>query len=64
MRHREFRRGVEAMRAAAQQLFRSTIGEGQMDGYTAANMLSMLNPSEPIQNRDLVGAGAENPGLV
>lgn len=52
MRFREFRRGVEAMRTAAQQMFRAQIGEGTMDGYTAANLLSMLSPSEPVGDRD------------
>lgn len=48
MRYREFKRGVETMREAAQLFFRGTIGEGMVDGYTAANMLALLNPnSEP-----------------
>lgn len=44
IRYREFRRGVEAMRDAAQKLLRGTIGEGMVDGYTAANLLTTLNP--------------------
>lgn len=56
MRFREFRRGVEAMRTAAQQMFRAQIGEGTMDGYTAANLLSMLNPSEPVRDADFISA--------
>lgn len=64
MRHREFRRGVEAMRLLAQQMFRAQIGQGTIDGYTAANLLSMLNPSQPVSDGNLVGPGSEDPGLM
>jgi hypothetical protein len=64
IRYREFRRGVEPMRQAAQQLFRSRIGEGMVDGYTAANMLSMLNPLEPVGDGNLVSPASEDPGLM
>lgn len=56
IRYREFRRGVEAMRDAAQRMFRAQVGEGMVDGYTAANLLSMLNPLQPIGSTDLVSA--------
>lgn len=65
IRYREFRRGVEAMRDAAQRMFRAQIGEGTVDGYTAANLLSMVNPLQPVGDTDLVGAaGAEDVRLV
>ena len=51
MRYREFKRGVEAMRTAVTQLLRGTIGEGMVDGYTAANMVQLVNPkSEPVSD--------------
>lgn len=56
IRYREFRRGVEAMRDAAQRMFRAQIGTGMVDGYTAANLLSMLNPLQPVGDGDFVGA--------
>lgn len=64
MRHREFRRGVEAMRDAAQRMFRAQVGEGMVDGYTAANLLSMLNPLHPVGDGNLIGAGPEDVSLV
>lgn len=46
------------MRDAAQRMFRAQVGEGMVDGYTAANLLSMLNPLQPVGSTDLVGAGS------
>ena len=44
MRHQEFRRGVIAMRAAAVKIFRE-VGENSMDGFAAANMVQVIDPS-------------------
>jgi hypothetical protein len=54
------------MRNAAQTLFRSQIGEGSVDGYTAANMLAMLNPKplEPVGDGNLVSPASKDPGLM
>ena len=43
MRFRELRKGIELMRKAAVKVFKE-IGYGELSGYTAADMLTVLDP--------------------
>ena len=43
MRYRELRRGIELMRQAAVKVFKE-LGHGEVSGYTAADMLTVLDP--------------------